>query len=98
MIVSFKSFAFGLNGLWATRVTDNVSLNFGFTYDYYHVSGASATTYLNAAYYENLFDYGYITEDEYYEHKSNGWKTESKNEIESVYKSMGIRVGLNIKF
>lgn len=101
----------GLNGMWATRVTDSIFLNFGFTYDYYHVSGASATTYLNAARYEDIlyaYQYYYDTDQltdeglaylqELKALKSNGWKTESKSEIESVYKSMGIRVGLNVKF
>lgn len=31
-------------------------------------------------------------------YKAAGWKIENKKEIESVYKSMGLRVGLNIKF
>ena len=30
--------------------------------------------------------------------KSAGWKMESQNEIESVYKSMGIHVGIQAKF
>lgn len=30
--------------------------------------------------------------------RAAGWTTELKNEIESVYKSMGIRLGLNVKF
>ena len=31
-------------------------------------------------------------------YKAAGWKQESKNEIESIYKSMGIRLGVNVKF
>ena len=30
--------------------------------------------------------------------KSAGWTIENKSEIESIYKSMGIRLGLNVKF
>ena len=30
--------------------------------------------------------------------KAAGWTQESKNEIESIYKSMGIRLGVNVKF
>ena len=52
-----------------------------------------------------------LTEDEAYEYnvlgeeiadltakKNAGWKSESKNEVESIYKSMGIRAGIEIKF
>lgn len=101
----------GLNGLWSTRVSDNVSLNFGFTYDYYHVNGATATTYLNTTQYENIlyayqyyYDNDQLTDEgiaylqELKSLKANGWEIETKSEVESVYKSMGIRVGLNIKF
>ena len=101
----------GLNGNWLTRVSDNMSLSFGFTYDYYHVSGATANTYLNTAYYQDLldqylvyYDQDRLTEaglaylEELQDLKSDGWKMESKSEIESIYKSLGIRVGLNIKF
>jgi len=31
-------------------------------------------------------------------YRSNGWKLENKGEIESIYKSMGIRLGVNVKF
>lgn len=101
----------GLNGVWSTRVSDNMFLSFGFNYDYYHVSGADAKTYLNVARYEDLYDaYQYYYDNDqlndegiaYFqdlkELKANGWVTESKSEIESIYKSLGIRVGLNIKF
>jgi len=30
--------------------------------------------------------------------QANGWKQETKDEIESIYKSLGIRIGLQIKF
>ena len=52
-----------------------------------------------------------LTDDEAYEYallgeeitdltakKNAGWKSESKNEIESIYKSMGIRAGIEVKF
>ena len=101
----------GLNGNWSTRVSESISLTFGFTYDYYHVKDAKATTYLNASQYQELlnqyqyyYDNSQLTDEgiaylnELKELKSAGWKMESENEIESVYKSMGIRIGLNVKF
>ena len=101
----------GLNGNWATKISDNMSLNIGFVYDYYYVNGADATTYLNASEYQtvlNEYQYYYnqdmLTDEgiaylqELQALQANGWSTESKSEIESIYKSMGIRVGLNIKF
>ena len=88
----------GLNAMWSTSISDSAMLSVGMTYDYYSVKGADATTYLNAGYYQDLLDAGYITEDEYNEYASAGWKVESKGEIESIYKSIGIHVGVNVKF
>jgi hypothetical protein len=45
---------------WRTAITDKVALSIGLTYDYYSVSDADATTYLNPSYwvpeYENAFN------------------------------------------
>ena len=98
----------GFNAMWATSVSDSVMLSLGMTYDYYHVSDATATTYLNKTYYQAILD-GYEAADslddvetatlEYLRDlKSNGWAIKSNKEIESIYKSMGIRLGLSAKF
>lgn len=60
------------------------------------------------AYYESLPSLTQEQEEslEYYMEKEQnlsalraaGWTIEEKNEIESIYKSMGIRLGLNVKF
>lgn len=132
---------FGAGAQWRTALTDKVSLSLGVTYDYYSVSGADANTYLDAAYWENMYDTilaTYIEAPEYlfptlpglsfasaaeaekamlegFEYdgyyysadvtalyiaqaRSNGWKDTVKDEIDSFFKSLGIRVGLNIKF
>jgi len=101
----------GLNAMWSTSVSDSIMLSVGMTYDYYSVKGADATTYLNEAYYQDMLTYyedlyingGATTEDieqmNYLQGlKSNGWSMKSTGEIESIYKSMGIRIGLNVKF
>ena len=98
----------GLNAVWSTAVSDNVMLSLGMTYDYYKVNDAVAKTYLNSTYYQTALDYyesilsptDEVLDaiDELRDLKSKGWTIESKNEIESVYKSMGIRFGLNVKF
>lgn len=88
----------GLNAEWVTTITDSFSLSFGVTYDYYKVAKADASTYLNPSYYKALLDYGYIDQDEYDSYAARGWTLEAKDEIESIYKSMGLRVGANIKF
>lgn len=101
----------GFNAMWSTSVSDAVMLSLGMTYDYYHVGNATATTYLNKAYNEALlysletYNSGEgLTETEYQnmlslkEAKAAGWKYKSNKEIESVYKSMGIRLGLSAKF
>ena len=136
---------FGVGANWRTAITDAVSLSLGVTYDYYNVSGADATTYLDAAYWENAYDmiwasYYYDTRfdfagnwdasqdamlngfegplydvngnptgeegmyapdpDAVYinQARNNGWKDTVKDEIDSFFRSLGVRVGLNIKF
>jgi hypothetical protein len=105
----------GLNANWKTAITDSTLLTFGLNYDYYKVSGATAKTYLNSAYYEELYD-TYVTAlnngglsdyqvemlneelDTIDAYRSAGWTLESSGEIESLYKSMGIRLGVEVKF
>ncbi len=106
----------GLNANWSTRISDAMSFNLGFTYDYYKVSDATANTYLNSNYYVNLYNVYYdkytndatltaaqkaALEDQMAEiegYERDGWTLKEDNEIESVYKAMGIRAGINIKF
>ena len=102
----------GFNAMWSTSVSDAVMLSLGITYDYYHVGDATATTYFNKDYnqalltmYETNYNNGVALSDGEIETmlylqelKSNGWKLKSNKEIESVYKSMGIRLGLSAKF
>lgn len=101
----------GFNAMWATSVSDSVMLSLGMTYDYYHVKDATATTYLNKAYYQAILD-GYESayaagelNDEGIEYmaglqdlKASGWEIKSDKEIESIYKSMGIRLGFIARF
>ena len=102
---------FALNSDWSTQVTDSVWLSLGFTYDYYKVGDATAKTYLSSSYYLPILESYQAAsgEPEFTESdeqtlaellalQANGWTIESPNEIESIYKSMGIRAGLNIKF
>lgn len=104
----------GLNANWETAISDSMFLSLGFTYDYYKVSDATANTYLNGTYYQKMLDAVNNTLENapenadvtYYEdlrtelnsYRSKGWKVEDKKEINSVYKSMGIRIGINVKF
>ena len=102
----------GFNAMWSTSISDAVMLSLGMTYDYYHVGDATATTYFNKDYnqalltaYETNYDNGVTLTDNEYETmlylqdlKSKGWKLKSDKEIESVYKSMGIRLGLTARF
>ncbi len=102
----------GFNAMWSTSISDSMMLSLGMTYDYYHVGDATATTYFNKDYnqalltvYETNYDNGVTLTDNEYETmlylqdlKSKGWKLKSDKEIESVYKSMGIRLGLTARF
>jgi len=112
---------FGLNANWKTSITDSMMLTLGMTYDYYSVSSATAKTFLNAGYYEELYDdyYRWYTNgvddnnnplseyqmamleeelDTIDDYRGAGWILESPGEIKSVYKSMGIRLGIEVRF
>jgi hypothetical protein len=101
----------GLNAMWTTKVADSVGLSFGFTYDYYNVKDATAKTFYNQSVYQNLLnkyeaweadgvltDVGEADLRDLRQLKANGWSEEISDEIKSIYKSMGIRMGVNIKF
>lgn len=88
----------GLNMNWNTAITDSTMFTLGLTYDYYSVSGATAKTYLDPDGQYVRYLMGSITADEYNAYEAAGWVIEEKDEVNSVYKSMGIRAGINIRF
>ena len=108
------AYHFGLNANWITAISGSTSLSVGFTYDYYNVSGANAKTYLNPVWYSNYLDVVNAvlqtslddSSRAYYEDiqsqleslQAAGWVTETKDEVKSVYKSIDIRVGVNVAF
>ncbi|MCQ2580969.1 MAG: hypothetical protein MJ164_02250 [Alphaproteobacteria bacterium] len=127
------AYHFGFGANWLHSLTDSVMLTLGVTFDYYNVSGADATSYLNSGYYTTMYlnpavaennalaaDYGtsdyttwtgenadrdksiYVTNletiDTINSMSANGWKQEMSDEIESIYKSLGIRLGIQAKF
>ena len=132
------AYHFGFGANWLHSLTNSVMLTVGLTFDYYNVSKADATSFLNSGYYMEYFynpavetnealagsdyygskDYLHWTEitgrdletdqaiyasneetkASIEEWMANGWKEESKDEIESLYKSLGIRIGIQAKF
>lgn len=59
-----------------------------------YLESVSASTATIAAYQASLAN----AEDVVDYYNGKGWKIESKDEIKSIYSSMGIRLGLNVKF
>lgn len=120
----FSAMHLGLGANWTTALTDMISLSLGVTYDYYTVSDADATTYLNENYYMTIYNNyltggnhngidwgaGYASEAEMIEknpvaanidrlrEECPGWQCKTNSEIESFYKSLGVRLGLVAKF
>lgn len=128
----------GLMTNWVHSLTDSLMLTAGVTFDYYHVSKADATSYLNPDYYNSVYyepavsTNNALASSSYYGStdylnwtaitgrdlasdqavyannldtiasinalKSQGWKQEANDEIESIYKSLGLRVGILAKF
>ena len=136
-----SGFHFGAGANWRTMLTDKVALSVGVTYDYYSVSDADATTYLNPEYWGPQYSvaleqwkyvlnqsFGYNFSDaqiasymlngigkadglkdaagnvieiapEYVAVvRANNWEDKADSEIESFYKSLGIRIGINARF
>lgn len=127
-----KAMHLGLIANWSTAVADSTFLTLGFTYDYYKVSNATATTYANKDYWTSMYDCYYMLynnadvgpygnggnmpsggwgypedlkpeladamDDIMVNYIDKGFKDETANEINSIYKAMGIRIGLVTKF
>ncbi len=143
-----SGFHFGAGANWRTAITDSVALSIGVTYDYYTVSDADATTYVNPGYGEEQYQkalgiwtaafqgdfinpstgtkswtaeqvqyymqngitkndgiksekYNELVEeapDYYAVVKANNWEDKADGEIESFYKSLGVRIGINARF
>jgi hypothetical protein len=91
----------GLNADWKTALTDTVMLSIGFSYDYYTVSGATAKTFMNRDFYMSMYQ-GASPEDiawlDSIQQACPNFVCSEEGEIDSFYKSMGIRVGIAAKF
>jgi len=107
----------GLSANWLTQITDAVQLSIGFSFDNYSVSGATAQTFLNSAWFMNMYNHALdivgnplAEEDARIQAQAvvddilalqqfcPGWVCTDDNEVSSVYRSMGIRVGLSAAF
>ncbi len=86
----------GISANWLTALTDHVKMSFGFTYDYYDVSNATAKTFLNEDFYNALAE----DDPEVLNILDTcpNWVCTQEEEVNSFYKSMGIRVGLAAQF
>ena len=62
-----SGFHFGAGASWRTAITDNIALSIGVTYDYYTVSDAQATTYMNPEYGGAEYQYAFISLCKMYE-------------------------------
>ena len=71
---------------------NNIVTNLENAIDYLEDHGGSAIAI--AAYQASLAD----AQEVVAKYNNLGWKIESKDEIKSIYSSMGIRMGINVKF
>lgn len=120
----FGAMHIGVLANWTTMINNNWGLTFGLTFDYYTVSGASASTHMSKKYYEGIwqaiFDNGVNnsvwTNDQagwdqmlandataasiksMYDGCGGSWTCVYDNEVNSFYRSIGVRVGLAGKF
>ena len=104
----FAAFHIGLAANWQTALTDAIALSLGVTYDYYTISNADTETYLNQSLYNSLLakdpgdrttsDVWVMGQLEAKRDACDGWVCKANKEIDSFYKSMGVRVGLTATF
>lgn len=102
----FSAFHLGATTNWVKAISNSMSLSIGVTYDYYSVSGAKAETYLNQPLYNQLANKTDRTEIEEVQmmnlerasQECGGWVCKADKEIDSIYKSLGIRVGIDARF
>lgn len=93
------AYHFGFGANWLHALSDSVMLTLGMTFDYYSVSGADATTYFNSGYYMAAYDSVDPDVQAAIDDLARaGWKDTASGEIDSVYKSMGMRLGIQAKF
>ena len=91
------AFHFGAGANWSTALTDKVSLSVGVTYDYYSVGDADAEMFYGdkqKMLEENTTAQSIVQLEE----DCPGWVCKDSGEIESFYKSLGVRIGINAKF
>ena len=95
-----SAYHIGAGGNWLTALSDTISLSLGVTYDFYSIAGADAKTFLDKAQFDEWLAGGWITND-YYEYVKEvcpNWVCEDKKEVNSFYRSLGVRVGLSARF
>jgi len=101
----FGAMHIGLGANWLTRVSDNIMLSLGMTYDHFTVSDADTTTHLNSQYWLDWREWGVDNNrqdiidrvDTLMEDCPN-WVCRFDSEVNSWYRSFGLRVGLNARF
>lgn len=103
----FSALHLGLAANWKTAISNSVWLSLGLTYDYYSVSDADTDTYLNQSLYNKLVNQTSRTAFEEFQLASiqlrlqdcgGSWVCKSSKEVDSIYKSMGVRVGIDARF
>ncbi|GHS96961.1 hypothetical protein FACS189421_02940 [Bacteroidia bacterium] len=110
----FSAMHIGFLANYTTAITDSVGFQIGLTYDYYTVSGAQAKTFMNEALYWDIvnIDFGgdelaaldstsgsgaAIHLNQVYQ-QCGGWVCTQEKEVDSFYRSLGIRIGIAAKF
>ena len=82
------AYHFGLGANWLHSLSNSVMLTLGLTFDYYHVSGADATTYLNSDYYITNFYYNEaIAANEYLIEQWGSNQASWSDEVKEAYDS-----------
>jgi len=102
----FGAFHFGMGANWMAKISDQMRMSIGLTYDYYEVKKANATSYLSKDYYEDVLAWAEekgrddILDqiDELYKSCNNSWTCVESNEVNSFYRAMGIRLGIEGEF
>ena len=110
----FSAMHLGFLANYTTAITESVGFTVGLTYDYYSVSGADAKTTMNSNLYWDIVNNQFggdeaaaidpntgsamaIHLNQTY-NECGGWICKQSGEINSFYRSVGIRAGISAKF
>ena len=114
----FGALHLGMGANWMAKISDQMRMSIGLTYDYYEVKKADAVSYLSKYYYDGVRKWAEDPKedgtgpgkdadrrqdvidqlDDLYKSCNNSWTCVDPGEVNSFYRAVGIRIGIEGEF